>query len=149
MLIAISTDEEFKPADLIEHRATSGPLWLQNPQVAACVVRTLQRGSAELRHYVLHAFVVMANHVHVLLTPRTELRRLMKSLKGVTARAANEILQRTGKPFWQDESFDHWVRNEAEFMEIRTYIEQNPATAGLVERREDWPWSSASQSFQH
>jgi putative transposase len=82
----------------------------------------------------------------VLLTPRTEVRRLMKSLKGVTARAANEILRRTGKPFWQDESFDHWVRNEAEFLEIREYIEHNPVTAGLVERPEDWPWSSATRS---
>jgi putative transposase len=145
---AISTVDQFKQTDAIEDCATSGPLWLQNPQVAVCVVRALQRGSAELQHYVLHAFVVMANHVHVLLTPRTEVRRLMKSLKGVTARAANEILQRTGEPFWQDESFDHWVRSEAEFMEIREYIEHNPVTAGLVERPEDWPWSSASRNLQ-
>ena len=68
----------------------------------------------------------------------------MKSLKGVTAREANQILQRTGKPFWQDESFDHWVRSEVEFTEIRKYIEHNPVTAGLVERPEDWAWSSAA-----
>ncbi len=87
----------------------------------------------------------MANHVHVLLTPGTEVRRLMKSLKGVTAREANLVLERTGKPFWQDESFDHWVRNEGEFIEIREYIENNPVAAGLVERPEDWPWSSAAR----
>jgi hypothetical protein len=47
--------------------------------------------------------------------------------------------------FWEDESFDHWVRDEAELVRIRTYIERNPVTAGLVERAEDWPWSSAAK----
>ena len=141
----ISADEQFKQADQILDRAESGPLWLKNRQVAACVVSTLRRGSTELHHYVLHAFVVMANHVHVLLTPRIEARGFMKSLKGVTARECNRVLRRTGKPFWQDESFDHWVRSEIEFDQIREYIEHNPVTAGLVERPEDWPWSSAAR----
>lgn len=90
----------------------------------------------------------MANHVHLLLTPKVELRRITRSLKGVTARQANQTLHRAGKPFWQDESFDHWVRNEVEFVQIRRYIEQNPVTAGLVERPEDWRWSSACQNSQ-
>jgi putative transposase len=143
-MISVSAGEQFKQTDVVLDRAGSGPLWLKNPQVADRVVHTLRRGSADLHHYVLHAFVVMANHVHVLLTPGIETRRLMKSLKGVTAREANQILQRTGKPFWQDESFDHWVRSEVEFTEIRKYIEHNPVTAGLVERPEDWAWSSAA-----
>ncbi len=81
----------------------------------------------------------MANHVHVLLRPEVPLRRIMNGIKGVTAQAANHILGRTGQPFWQDESFDHWVRSEAEFQRIWSYIERNPVTAGLVERPEDWP----------
>jgi len=85
----------------------------------------------------------MANHVHALLTPKIEVRRLMNGLKGATARAANAILNRTGKRFWQDESFDHWVRNEAQFVRMKNYIERNPVAAGLVARPEDWPWSSA------
>jgi putative DNA methylase len=45
-----------------------------------------------------------------------------------------------GKPFSEDESFDHWVRNEAQFERIRSYTERNPVSAGLVEGHEDWPW---------
>ena len=65
-------------------------------------------------------------------------------VKGGCVRAANETLRRTGENFWHDESFDHWVRNEIEFVQKRQYIEQNPVTAGLVERPEDWPSSSAT-----
>jgi len=139
----ISSGEEFRRADAALDRADSGPLWLRDPRIAACVVERLRKGAFELHQYDIHAYVVMANHVHVLLTPRIEVRRLMRGLKGATARIANDILHRIGKPFWQDESFDHWVRNEAQFIKIRKYIEQNPVAAGLVAKPEDWPWSSA------
>ena len=69
--------------------------------------------------------------------------RLLKSLKGATAREANRLLGRTGEPFWQKESYDHYVRNRIEFEKIRTYIETNPVKAGLVRNPEDYPWSSA------
>jgi len=61
-----------------------------------------------------------------------------------TRRQANAILGRTGRPFWQDESFDHWVRGPEELEKIVRYIEENPVAAGLVERAERWRWSSAS-----
>jgi putative DNA methylase len=64
-------------------------------------------------------------------------------MKGQSARDANRKLGRAGMPFWQEESFDHWVRNEAQFERIRKYIEQNPVKAGLAGRAEDWRWSSA------
>jgi len=71
-------------------------------------------------------------------------RKLLKSLKGATARAANKFPIRTGQPFWQDESFDRWIRNEAEFNLKRQYIEHNPVTARLASRPDDWPWPSAT-----
>ncbi len=67
----------------------------------------------------------------------------LKSLKGATARGANRLLGRTGQPFWQKESYDHWVRNEAEFLRIRAYIENNPVKAGLVRTPEEYLWYSA------
>jgi len=136
--------EAFRQADRVLDGAQSGPLWLKDPRVARCVVRSLRRGDAELNHYRLHAFVVMANHVHVLVNPLLAVRRITNAIKGVTSRRANQILRRTGQPFWQDESFDHWVRNESEFERIRAYIERNPVAAGLVTRPQEWPWSSAS-----
>jgi len=62
--------------------------------------------------------------------------RLQKSLKGFTAREANKILG-------QRESYDHWVRNEKEFQRIVSCIENNPVTAGLAARAEDYRWSLA------
>jgi REP element-mobilizing transposase RayT len=64
-------------------------------------------------------------------------------LKGSTARQANLILGRTGESFWQDESFDHRVRNEAELYRIVRYVEYNPVVAGLATNPGDWLWSSA------
>jgi len=85
----------------------------------------------------------MANHVHLLIHPLISPDRLLKSLKGASARHANRLLGRTGEPFWQKESYDHWVRNPAEFEKIRVYIENNPVKAGLVRKPQDFPWSSA------
>ena len=64
--------------------------------------------------------------------------------QGFTARQANLILNRTGEPFWQAESYDDWVRDEPEYFRIAAYIENNPVKAGLVERAEDFSWSSAN-----
>jgi len=87
--------------------------------------------------------VVVPNHVHLLIRPSIAPERLMKSLKGASAREANRVLGRTGEPFWQKESYDHWVRNPSEFQKIRLYIEANPTKAELVRNPQDYPWSSA------
>ncbi len=123
-----------------------GPFWLKDPSVASCVVKALRKGESELNQYKLLAYVVMPNHVHVLLTPKMEVSKLMDGLKGFTARAANKILNRTGKPFWQDETFDHWLRRNESFPRLISYIENNPVKAKLVARAEDWPWSSANDT---
>ena len=119
-----------------------GPMYLRQPEIAQIVVDSIRRGE-ELGHYELVAFVVMANHVHLLIWPKIAPARLLKSLKGFTAREANRLLGQTGEPFWQKESYDHWVRNPAEFDRIRAYIEANPVKAGLVQNAGDYPWSSA------
>ncbi len=120
-----------------------GPQWLKDPRIAGFVCESLLKGDAELEQYRLYSFVIMPNHVHVLLEPKIHLSRITGGIKGVTAKRANFILDRTGQHFWQDESFDHWVRNPAEFERMQAYIERNPVAAGLANRAEDWPWSSA------
>ena len=105
------------------------------------VLDSIERGAA-LGQYDLHAWVIMANHVHLLLTPRVNVSRLLCSLKAATARRANLLLQRTGKPFWQDESYDHLVRNAGEFERIQAYIENNPVKACLVATPDEYLWSS-------
>jgi REP-associated tyrosine transposase len=133
---------QFLNADRMLDAASIGPRWLNNPEIAGCAVRAIQRG-AELGHYVLRAYVIMPNHVHVLLDPLVDLRRLTNGIKGASARDANRRLGRTGKPFWQDESFDHWIRDAGQFARTKAYIEFNPVKAHLCASPQDWPWSSA------
>ena len=125
-------------------KGATGPLWLRDPIIAGYVEDAIFRGE-ELKQYELDTYVVMPNHVHVLLWPWIAMERVTGGIKGVSARAANAALGRTGQHFWEDESFDHWVRNDVELRSIRIYIERNPVTAGLVQRPEDWPWSSAAK----
>ena len=77
--------------------------------------------------------------------PGSRTTRIRNGIKGASSRAANLILRRKGH-FWQDESFDHWVRNSKEFEKIRVYIENNPVSAGLVTAPQEWLWSSCAQS---
>jgi REP element-mobilizing transposase RayT len=124
-------------------RAETGPTWLKDPRVAKLVVEAFQYGQDVLHLYDLKAWVVLSNHIHLLIHPHADLARITEALKGYTASRANHILQRRRIPFWQDESFDHWIRSDAEFRKVVRYIENNPVKAGLVARAEDWPWSSA------
>ena len=118
-------------------------MWLKDPRVAALVVSALREGQAVRNLYRLRAFVVMANHVHVLLEPEAPVAEVTQWIKGTTARRANALLGRCGEPFWQHESYDHWARSLDEFQGIVRYIEFNPVAAGLVESAEEWPWASA------
>ena len=58
---------------LLDH-ARTGPLYLARPEIAGLVVETIVEGRDTLGHYDLHAFVVMANHVPLLITPKTPVR---------------------------------------------------------------------------
>jgi len=138
-----SPGQVFRLLDRELDRAACGPAWMRDPAIADCVARALRFGEQQLGYYELAAYVVMPNHVHVVLTPHAPLSRITNTLKGVSARHGNQILGRTGKPFWQYESYDHWVRTRSEYQRIVAYIERNPVAAGLVEKPEDWPWSSA------
>ena len=92
---------------------------------------------------MLLAWCVMPNHVHVLLTPLWKPYKITQGIKGFTAHDINKLQHQIGRTFWQDESYDHWVRDEEELQRIVLYIEQNPVKAGLCRTPADWPWSSA------
>ena len=130
--------------DLLLAEARTGPVHLLRPEIARQVADAIRYHAHTLGHYHLHSYVVMPNHVHMLVTPSVPASVLTNSLKRFTAREANRKLGLTGKPFWQDESYDHLVRDEAEFQRIARYIEWNPLKGGLVAAPEEFPWSSAS-----
>ncbi len=120
-------------------------LWLSDTRVAQQVADAIRAGESQKRLYERQAWVIMPNHVHMLMLPLVAVPQITHWLKGKTAMEANLLLGRTGA-FWQHESYDHWVRNEREFNRIVLYIEENPVLAGLAATAEDWPWSSAARA---
>jgi putative transposase len=131
-----SSSQAFARYDRVLDQAQIGPIWLRDPRIARSIMIALQR-ALQRKMFALRAYVLMVNHVHVLLAPLFPVDQITRQIKGATAREANLILRRTGAKFWQDESFDHWIRNPEEGKRIRTYIEQNPVTAGLASHPKD------------
>lgn len=77
-------------------------------------------------------FVIMPNHVHVLvqIKPEHQLRKHFREIQRYTARKINRLLSQSGS-IWQGEPFDHLVRNERQFEYLQNYINDNPTKAGL------------------
>ena len=98
--------------------------------------------------YWLHAFVVMPDHFHALLTPRepATVEKAMQMIKGGSAHRVGKELHYTW-PVWQPGYHDRWIRNTDEYAIRKDYINQNPVKDRLAESVEDYPWSSASGSF--
>ena len=143
----------------ILHKAETGPCWLKDPVMAKIVADAMHY--LDGKDYRLEAFSIMSNHVHVVFAPflsgaellevlspeglrfisrNPPLDAIMKSLKGYTAWKANRALNRKGT-FWQAESYDHVVRNPAEFTRVVKYVLDNSVKAGLVGHWRDWKWS--------
>jgi len=140
---ALSSGQASAVLDRLLDEARTGPFYLRQPAIADMIVEAIHYNANVLGHYILNAFVVMPNHVHLLATPAVSLPKLTKSLKGITAKRANAMLGLTGNSFWQEESYDHLVRDSGECEKIRRYIEANPVRAGLAKQASDYRWSSA------
>ncbi len=115
---------------------------LRMPQLAAMVEDALLF-FANTRYH-LHAWVVMPTHVHVLFTPLAglALSAIIHSWKSFTAhQAVNQF--GCSAPFWSQDYFDRYIRNERHFTAAIAYIESNPVKAGLCQRNEDWRFGSA------
>lgn len=123
----------------------AGAAWLRLPRVAGLVANALRNFDGQ--RYILHAWCVMPNHVHAVLKPQAgyALETILHSWKSFTGSGANRLLTRTGEPFWQKESYDHWIRDDADFAHCIRYTEENPVTARLCSKAGDWPWSSAAR----
>jgi type I restriction enzyme R subunit len=121
--------------------------WLADPRLADIVQEALlyRHGTA----YELLAYVVMPSHCHVVFTPledelkgRPARQVILQSLKRRTATECNRMLGRSGR-FWQPESFDRLVREQANLERVVAYVERNPVNAGLCHLPEEWRFSSA------
>ncbi len=127
--------------------AGHGSCWLRLPEIASIVSNSL------LFHhhskYDLHSWVIMPNHVDVLLTPLAgfHLDQVEHSIKSYSANEANKLLGRKGQ-FWAIECFDRYIRDSRHFNTVIRYIENNPVKAGLCRRTQDWPFSSAAEKWK-
>jgi putative transposase len=138
----LSSGKAFVCLDRVLDELRAGPAYLRVPAIAEVVADAIGQGTAS--DYLLRAWVVMPNHVHLLITPQVEVPALLRRLKGASARESNKLLGQTGRPFWQDESYDRLVRNAHELQRVQNYIFQNPVRAGLARPAEEYPWSSIS-----
>jgi 1-hydroxy-2-methyl-2-(E)-butenyl 4-diphosphate synthase len=105
--------------------AADGPKPLADPEIAGMMVRALKHFDGERYH--LLAWSVMPNHVHALITPHEgqELEKILQAMKTHTAKEANRILGKTGT-FWQEEYYDHIVRDGEDLKHQVRYVLRNP-----------------------
>ena len=91
--------------------------------------------------YWLHTAIVMPDHVHLLFVPMGDwtLDRILRRVKGVSARRVNQRLGRSGA-LWQSESFDRILRSGEDVQKKGEYIANNPVRKGLVTAPQDYPW---------
>jgi len=117
---------------------------LEHPACARAVVHAL-RGATESGAVHTHAFVVMPDHLHWLMSlgDGVGLSTSVGRVKGESARRINELLGRQGQPVWQRGFHDHALRREVDMEEIARYVVANPLRAGLVARLGEYPWWDA------
>lgn len=120
-----------------------GVCYLKVPEVAKVVQEAMLRNH-KIR-YFLHGWVVMPNHVHVMITQMNgwSIEKIVNGWRTHSALACNQLLQRTGS-MWSRGVYDRYVRSRDHFNYFMTYIELNPVKAKLCRAPRDWPWSSAS-----
>lgn len=126
------------------------PRWLTVPRAARILADLLKEGDGST--YRLHRYVIMPNHVHLLVEPLltadggrpVALKAITQRLKGASSRLINLALGRSGS-FWQYEGYDHWVRDREEHERVILYIDENPVKAGLCRNPQEWLWGSAGE----
>jgi len=140
-----------------------GHKWLGDSKVAKIVDQAFHYYDGA--KYDLIAYTILPNHIHLVIFPIVErkssfaqkdinnqyiqnesgdsfyiLSKIMQDIKKFTAKEANKVLNRKGK-FWQNENYDHVVRDEQELRRIVKYILNNPVKAGLCEVADEWKWN--------
>ncbi len=140
---SLSADEERRLDYLYSEKvgkyldAGHGTCCMRDDRVADLVMNALIHFDGN--RYDLGVWCVMPNHVHVIVKPRAghRLPDILHSWKSFTAHEANKVLNRTGQ-FWEEEYYDHVIRNDEEYRRCSEYVLNNPERAGLKE----WKWVS-------
>jgi len=101
------------------------------------------RGTA----YLLHEFVIMPGHIHVILTPLTSLEKAVQFIKGGFSYRTKKELG-SNMEVWQKGFSDHRIRDAEDYLKHVSYVRENPVRMHLCERPADFPYSSAFPGFE-
>lgn len=127
--------------------AGHGDCILRLPECAELVQKSLLDGHET--SYDLLAWVVMPNHVHVLirLNEGASLSKIVQIWKGGTSLKINRLLERKGT-VWEADYYDRYIRDQEHLNNAVAYIHDNPVMAGLCKEPSKWPFSSAGTGWQ-
>jgi len=120
----------------------------QSSRMAELLIEVLQDGRRKSR-FLLHEFVIMPDHFHILLTPAADvsLEKAVQFIKGgFSFRAGRELDYYA--PIWQESFTEHRILDLHDYEQHRIYIHQNPVKRFLAQRAEDFPYSSARPASQ-
>jgi putative transposase len=127
------------------HKSQAGPFWLKDDRIAQIVADCMRYHDGDW--FALLAYCIMPNHTHIVLKPFEtsdatdySLTKITHNIKRNSAKQANAALGRTGQ-FWQHESYDHFIRDDAELGRVLQYVVNNPVKAGLVSDWRAWKWT--------
>jgi putative transposase len=118
---------------------------LQSDRMASLFIDVLLHYRRQ-QAYLLHEFVAMPNHFHLLITPSASLERALQFIKGGFTHRAKKELGYVGA-IWQPSYYDRRVRDAEEYRRMQEYICHNPVKRGLVARPELYRYSSACPGF--
>lgn len=125
----------------------SGPHFLKEPAVAKIVADAIMY--FDEKRYTVIDYCIMSNHVHLTFYKLTEeIGELLGSIKKFSSRQINLLHNSVGRRVWLIESYDHQVRDREDLAFYHTYTLENPVTAGIVTRWEEYPFSYARSGFE-
>ncbi len=142
----------FGEYDKALHRSKNNIHWLKNKKCAEIVSESLHFW--DTRRIELFSYCIMSNHVHAVFRvyendetgKKLYLQDIMESVKKFSSKECNKVLGIKGQ-FWQNETYDRFVRNKGELSRIISYILDNPIKAGLSEYRNQWKWSYVKDDY--
>ena len=129
------------PQHIIQRGNNKQPCFFEKQDYKVYLIKLKEY--AEKYNVAVHAFVLMTNHVHLLMTPSTNngVSKLMQSLGRYYVRYFNHTYQRTGT-LWEGRFKSSLIDSDNYFLTVTRYIELNPVRASMVEHPAEYPWSS-------
>jgi putative transposase len=111
--------------------------------LSQCILRYRDSGA-----YLLHEFVIMPNHLHLLITPAddTSIERAIQLIKGGSSHGIH-LAREHKTQIWQPGFHEESVRDLADYRLKAGYIHNNPVHAGFAQKAEDWPYGSAAKKY--